>query len=115
MESTPLANSPAPRSPVIATVVLAVVTFFSAAFALMSVMLFDAPGSEHNPYLLIAFVGILSVPVLSVLAIVLAWIGYWIAKPRLTVRIVFLPLIGVALATVGFGLVSTICHGSFRC
>ncbi len=110
-------GSPAPshRAPIAATVILVGLAFVSLLPVGLSIMLFDAPGSEKNPYLLVAFGGIASFPVTCVAAVVCAWIAHGLRRDRVAARVVFLPLLSVAVAIVGIALLSVICHGNTRC
>lgn len=86
-----------------ATTVLSLGTLVGLPLALTSVFLFDAPGSEKNPATIMLFVSALTAPVVSVLAIVLAWILYATNRLKAACWITLLPLVnlvggGVALA-----------------
>lgn len=93
--------------PILATVVTIVwglALFPGAAFAMMSPMMFDAPGSEKSHYVWMLFYCVLSFPVLCVVSIVASWIvfgrmsGSETALARvLPIAFACLPLIPVAI------------------
>lgn len=82
---------------------------------LLSVMLFDAPGSERNPYLLTIAWSIWLFPVACGLAVVAAWIAYarrWRAAAYL---VLLLPLTNVLAFGIGGALLQRYCGGRFAC
>lgn len=111
----PPANISKKRLAVI-TVYWWLVAFFPGAFvSMMTVMMFDAPGSGDNPLVvLLATMGVL-IPVFAVVCPVLAWLALalsWRRGVRLLIRAPFLPPLGMLLALVALMLA---CNGSFAC
>ena len=62
---------------VLNTVLWAAIAMPSLGAALMSPMMFDAPGSQKNPILQVAFWSILTFPLALILAIVVSWV-FWL-------------------------------------
>ena len=60
---------------IVASVVFTLAVTPGVWAAMMSVMLFDAPGSEHNPAVLAFFYTIVSFPILCILSLA-SWIFY---------------------------------------
>ena len=93
------------RSPktwlVIATVIAVPGVVVGAGLALMSAMLFDAPGSENNRALIVLALSLVAFPIACLVSIPCAWVAY--AKRRFRGAVLFslLPLLPVASAIVG--------------
>ncbi|MFO0601193.1 MAG: hypothetical protein U0228_38140 [Myxococcaceae bacterium] len=114
-----------PTAALIATGVWGPGLFISGFFAMFSVMLFDAPGSENNPYLLFAASGLWSAPVLCIVSILASWLAWGLSRtkppeaqgPWRAVRVIAacLPLLSVVVTVVGFVLLQVKCGGSTRC
>jgi hypothetical protein len=51
-------------------------TFFAGVAVMMSAMMFDAPGSENNKFLKVAFYSLLSLPVVLVVTDIFGWIKF---------------------------------------
>lgn len=92
----------------IATPLYILVTIGLGIIAPMSVMAFDAPGSETKwqPWAFLMIV--LSWPLVFLLAIILSWVLYKFKKHKASLFILLLPLINLAIlilffATAGFG------------
>ncbi|MBW2463314.1 MAG: hypothetical protein JRH11_16815 [Deltaproteobacteria bacterium] len=94
--------------------------------AMMSVMLFDAPGSTENPYVIGVFISILSFPVLAVVSGIsvplLAFFAHRAPdRPRYRRRMfcavlsALLPLLSGVSVGVFFALIAGICDGDLRC
>ena len=86
-----------------------------AAIAVMTPMMFDAPGSTENQPLIVTALLIVSFPVLAALCPVLAWIAYarsWYRATRALILAPILPVLGVVL---GFAVIEYVCGGSFSC
>ena len=110
-----------PTIPIIATVLWLPGAAASAFMSLMSVMLFDAPGSENNPWLLVAVGGIVGTPVLCVVSVAASWVVFYVRRDKvggglaLPLIVAALPLISIAIAVAGFVLLQVLCGGSTRC
>ena len=113
------------RKSVLIPAVLAVLLWppvgaFGAMAAMMSPMLYDAPGSEDNPFIAIMVFGAVSLPLLCLLAAVASlWFAVkeWKAPvKRLKVWIwAGLPLASVVLFLLGAVLIDVFCDGQLQC
>lgn len=91
--------------------------------AMMSVMMFDAPGSEDNTLLWWLVYSIWSFPVLAVLSAIGVWIGWAVARKAERTAVVAaavllpaaLPLVSVVSGVGAIVALSVICNGEFRC
>jgi len=104
----------------VATVLWPVVGLFGGMAAMMSPMLYDAPGSEENGLITVVIVGAVSLPVLclvstpaSVWCAVKEWRGS--VNRRWALVWAGLPLVSVAIVLVGFVLMEVICDGQLQC
>lgn len=110
-----------------ATVIWALCTLLSASLWLLAVplvMVFDAPGSEQNPWLWLLVIGVLSLPLLCALTPALLWgvYGLGCAAPlwRPWLRglghgLQALPLVSPLSALVGLIGLQLFCGGRFDC
>lgn len=116
--------------PIIVGISVPVFWFGAAALSIMplmmSVMLFDAPGSEDNPYLMGVFASLVSFPIFAVLSGVGAPVLAYFARVapsrqayrrRLAGTAVWslLPLLSAVSAVFFFVLLGVICDGDFGC
>ena len=100
----------------IATVVWGFVGLATLGMLMMSPMLFDAPGSEHNRYLWWIVWSLLATVLLCVASVVGGWIAFGVRAGRwMRVLLALLPLAGVAGVVAGFALLEMGCKGSFSC
>ena len=105
----------APTFLIIGTIGGGVLGVLSLGAVLASFFMFDAPGSEKNPYLLTMACSIWLFPVTCAVAIVAGWIAYRMKQLELA-RLVFLfPVADVVAFLVGIALLSKVCHGDFVC
>ncbi len=103
--------------------------FGGVGMAMFSVMLFDAPGSEDNPYLYVVLYSILSLPLLALFsaactptAVLISRLlfrrgratGGWLAM-AVAVLVACLPLLSFVGIATGFVLIDVMCDGSFSC
>ncbi|HNM31455.1 MAG TPA: hypothetical protein PKM51_01795 [Chitinophagales bacterium] len=72
------------------------------AMALMSPMLFDAPGAANNKLLKFIFYCIIALPILILITQVLSWNKYSNGNYLLSLRISLIPLIDVILLAILF-------------
>ncbi|MEM9195943.1 MAG: hypothetical protein AAGF12_42645 [Myxococcota bacterium] len=114
---------------IVGAVVWGAVGIASALPALMSVMLFDAPGSEENTYLWIVFWSLWLFPVGVLVTVPTALLSAWrstaalkrqlpkVARGWLVALVVglILPLFPAVGVVTGFYLIETRCGGSFQC
>lgn len=88
--------------------------------AALLVMVFDAPGSEENPWTWVILCGGWSFPPLCLLSIILSWVAWGATRHGtagrgLRVGAALLPLASLAVVAVGFGMLQARCGGSFAC
>ena len=82
---------------------------------MMSVMSFDAPGSE-SIFLTNLFVySQLTFPVVIIIAIIGSWIFYRKNKHKEAIILNFLPILNITLAILAFLLLEIFCEGRFAC
>lgn len=92
--------------------------FASAIPALMSAMMFDAPGSERAILIWISFLSVATFPAVAAVAAIMCFVH---ARPttnrarRLGLIFVALPLANIALMLIAFWLIEDVCGGSFVC
>ena len=117
MEAQSIAGEPAPPAPkrrpvrtwLIIETILSIPGIVVGAFvAAMSVMMFDAPGSNENPALILLFCSIAGLPVSLFAGVVLAWIALAMKRDRAALWLSLLPLLPlltgvVALLWLQFG------------
>ncbi len=106
-----------------------VMAFGALGSLMFSVMLFDAPGSEDNPYLWVVVYSLAAMPVLCLISAVTTPIGVALSqilrrrgRPKAgwaslvaAALMACLPLLGVGGVAAGFILVDQLCGGSFSC
>lgn len=68
----------------------------TAMMAMMSPMMFDAPGSEKNSFLWVLLWATLLLPVLILITQIIAWIKFFSGNYPLSLKIGLIPLIDVA-------------------
>jgi len=84
---------------------------------LMSAMMFDAPGSEDNVYLVMFVAAMTSYPFLAVISVVGSWIA-WVFKPQSKILqwiFALLPMLSVLASGAAMALIVVICDGQFVC
>ncbi len=91
----------------------------------MSVMMFDAPGSDENPWTWVIVGGTVSLPVLCGISIVSSWLAWYFTRDALPERLRFgktlrliiglLPVLSLVVITFGVAMLQLRCHGSFSC
>lgn len=85
----------------IATLLYMLLGVLGAGFAMMSPMMFDAPGSTENQLLWTLFWTVISFPVSCLIAIIGMWVLHLISWPRAALVASVLPLLhGVVFAIV---------------
>jgi len=107
--------------PLVVSLVWLGAAVLSAVPAMMSVMLFDAPGSAENGVLWWLVGSVWAFPVLAVVAAVGVWFGWAVARRRgvrggwwIGVPAV-LPLLAAISGGAAFGVMVTVCGGGTRC
>ncbi|MFZ5441599.1 MAG: hypothetical protein ACOZQL_16450 [Myxococcota bacterium] len=114
-----------PTTAIAATVVWGLGLFFSLLPLFMSVMMFDAPGSEENPWTWVIIGGFISLPILTSTSIATSWLTWFITRDwaaekalrgrRLRLAAALYPLLGFLVVTFGFVMLQVKCGGSFSC
>lgn len=64
--------------------------------AIMSPMMFDAPGSEKNTYVWLMAIAALLLPVLILITQIIAWVVFFRGNHSASLKIALIPLIDVA-------------------
>jgi hypothetical protein len=100
---------------IIGTVIHVALAALSLVAALTTLFMFDAPGSEKNPYLLTMVWSIWLFPVACAIAIIVGWIAYFLKSLTLARLVFLLPIVNIIVGAIGFVLLSKICHGDFAC
>ena len=98
---------------IITSIFLLVVGLISVVPAMMSFMMFDAPGSEKNPTTIILFCSVLTFPAACLLAIVLSWILYACQRQRTACWAAFLPIANLIVAAIALVWLEVFNHGFF--
>ena len=78
------------------TVVLCLVGLGGLALAVTSLFLFDAPGSEKNPAVILLFVCALTLPVTSLLSILVPWVFFARKRYRAACVLTLVPILNLA-------------------
>ena len=88
-------------------------------------MIFDSPGSQSNPFTVLAFLGIASLPFLCILTIVVVWVVYFLTRTwgqshvgaarSIRVLTALIPLLSVGLLAVSIIGLQIACGGNFSC
>ncbi len=81
----------------------------------MSVMLFDAPGSEDSLFTNLLFYSVISFPPAVIFSISGTWIFYRLGRLKGVLFMGLLPLLSICCVAVSFGLISFFCQGSLVC
>ncbi len=95
------------------TVLSALAALAGAMPALMSVMMFDAPGSTSNPWTILLFISTITFPLNCVAAIALSWLLYLVKWPRLACWLTLLPLLNLLLGAVALAGLQLLHGGQF--
>lgn len=119
------AASVSPITPIIASAVWGVGLVLGLAPLLVSVMMFDAPGSEDNPWTWVLAGGFASFPVLCLVSLCATWLAWlftrrWTPERAAAGRIIrlataLLPTLGVLAVLFGIVMLQWKCGGSFSC
>ena len=107
----------APRRPI--TLVVAIAYMALAALSLMpaglSVMAFDAPGSEQNPLTVALVAGLASSPVVFLASSIALLLGYFLRQRLSSILGLWPPFLLVVYVAVVLYFLQTQCAGSFVC
>ena len=71
-----------------------------AVMALMSPMMFDAPGSSENPAMILLFSSIVGLPLSLIIGVLFAWIALALKRDRGALWFSLLPLLPIIGAVV---------------
>lgn len=83
---------------------------------MISLMLFDAPGSENNKLLWLVVGSMASYPLFCAVSVIGGWAAYASGSSERSRRILArLPLLSVALFVISIGLWMGLCGGQTRC
>jgi hypothetical protein len=89
------------RTWVIIETILAVVAVPLGGFmAMMSVMMFDAPGSTENPAVILLFSSVVGFPLACIVAVIAAWIAIARARDRGALWLSLLPVLPIVSGVV---------------
>ncbi len=92
--------------------VYSVLGFFACLPAMMSPMMFDAPGSTSSVLTMVVFFSVLTLPVSFFMAATVPW-KY---KENPKVKLLYLlPVVHLAIAAGAFMLLDSMCDGKFTC
>ena len=87
-------------------VIAGVLSFLSipvgAVVAMMSPMLFDAPGSEANSRLMFMVAAAFAYPLTALIGPVLSWISYRNGHRRLSIAFMAMPVVPVTAVLLGY-------------
>ena len=78
---------------IVETILCIPTVLLGAAAALMSPMMFDAPGSTSNPQVVMLFWSAISFPFVCILGVVAAWIAFARRSERTAMGLSLLPVI----------------------
>ena len=98
---------PRPIWPLLGALLWAVLGFFGLGPAMMSPMMFDAPGSQETPGIWAAFWGVVAFPVVAGLAFLGLGLCWWLSAKRdvpdgLMWALFLLPLLPIVSVVRGF-------------
>jgi hypothetical protein len=101
---------------IILNILFIIIGAFSIMLALTSFMIFDAPGSENNPYLWVAFWSALTMPLVCFGSVIVSTILLFkFKKIKKAFWVVLLPLIPIGTLIACMVLIETYCQGNFSC
>ena len=80
---------------IVETILSVPTLLIGAVAALMSPMMFDAPGSTSNPQVVVLFWSAISFPVACILGVASAWIAFAMRSERLAMWLSLLPVIPI--------------------
>lgn len=111
-----------PTAAIIATAVWGPGLFVGLFMTAMSVMLFDAPGSQDVVWTKLLFAAIASGPALCVVSVLGSWLAWGVTRRWEPARgavargvLAALPLLSVVLVVIAVVLLQVNCGGSFSC
>jgi hypothetical protein len=81
--------------------------------AMMSVMMFDAPGTERNPAVILLFSSMVAFPLACLAAVILGWIAIGMRRDRLALWLSLLPVLPIVTGVIGIVWLQVAYDGSF--
>ena len=81
--------------------------------ALLSVMMFDAPGSEQSRLTWMCVLSSMAYPPVCLVAVVCSWVLFKTSHHRSACVVALVPLLDVALFILALFLIETLQHGKF--
>ncbi|EKD70349.1 MAG: hypothetical protein ACD_46C00560G0002 [uncultured bacterium] len=81
----------------------------------MSVMMFDAPGSENSFYTMLLFLSVISFPLLAIISIPISWIVYKFQKYNIAIIVALSPILSIVFFALSWYLLYVMCNGRFVC
>lgn len=112
-------DTPTPRSRglrawlIIESVLALPAIALGSVMALMSPMMFDAPGSTNNPPVILLFLSTLSFPVVCLLGMISAWVTFGMRQNRGAFWLSLLPILPILTGTVAIVWIQIGSGGSF--
>ncbi len=101
---------------ILANLIFIIISILSILLAITSVFLFDAPGSENNPYVWGMFLSALALPIACFVSVpVSLYISFKKKNYKKALLIFLLPIIVIAILLVNMSLNDIFCNGSFSC
>jgi uncharacterized membrane protein YbhN (UPF0104 family) len=91
---------------------LVLVGLGSLAPVMMVPMMFDAPGSESNPLVIILAAMMVAFPLLCLISAILPWL-FW--RKSFAKWLFLPPILDLAAIVLMFVALEQFCHGQFRC
>jgi hypothetical protein len=88
-------------------------TALGGMMAVMSPMMFDAPGSNTNPPVILLFFSTLSFPLVCLVSVILAWVAFGWRKNRGAFWLSLMPLLPVLSALIAIVWLQLRSGGSF--
>jgi ABC-type transport system involved in cytochrome c biogenesis permease component len=82
---------------IVATLIWTIIGAVYAIMAPLTIMLFDAPGSEENTSTYVLAFGVLSLPVTCAASVILSWAALWAGSIRKGYVALLIPLISIAI------------------
>lgn len=84
-----------------------------AGMAVMSPMMFDAPGSTENKLTILTATSIFTFPIVIIIAQIISWIFFANGNYKVAFWIALLPVVNITLITIGFTLIQILQGGRF--
>ncbi|MCC9622568.1 hypothetical protein LPB41_12770 [Thalassospira sp. MA62] len=100
------------RTRITLTILSVLGALFSLPIVMFAPMMFDAPGSENNPFTQLMFYSVVAFPVLCLMGGILPWI---FKRHRLGIWLYALSGLAIGLFVVAIVLMQIQCGGDFAC